>query len=130
MWKLKNFYNDVDNVKVKVDLPKNVELTGKIFPEEESEKFAFDSQSREIVWEAGDLKMSQGVAGTPTPNISFQVRFRPDGTQGGQTPDIVGEAKISGQDQWTGASLKATAPPVNTTLPDDETISEQQGIVQ
>lgn len=129
-WQAENFYNDVQNVKVKANLPQNVELTGKIFPEEDSSKFAFDSQSREIVWEIGDLKMSQGVAGTPAPNISFQIKLTPSGAQRGQTPEIISEAKISGQDQWTEETLKYTAPAINTTLPDDETVSGGQGIIQ
>jgi hypothetical protein len=44
---------------VKAVLPQEVELTGKIFPEDQTPKFTFDSQSREIVWDVGDL--GQGV---------------------------------------------------------------------
>ena len=130
MWQAKNYYNDVKNVKVKATLAENVELTGKIFPEDESNKFAFDSQSREIVWETGDLKMSQGVAGTSAPNISFQIAFTPDETQRGSTPELISEAKITGEDTWTGVTLEATAPAINTTLPDDPTITEEMGMIK
>ena len=130
MWQVENYYNDVKNVKVKATLSENSELTGKIFPEEKSEKFAFDSQSREIVWETGDLKMSQGVAGTPAPNISFQIKFRPDETQRGIATELISQAKITGEDTWTGATLEATSPAINTTLPDDPTITEEMGIIQ
>ena len=129
MWQVKNFYNDVKNAKVKASLPENTELTGKIFPEETASKFAFDSESREIVWEVGDLKMSEGIAGTPAPNISFQIKFTPSEDQKGQTPKIIGEAEITGQDQWTGEMIGAIAPAVNTSLPDDETITGEEGIV-
>lgn len=128
-WLVKNYYNEVKNIKVKATLPQNVKLTSKIFPEAESEKFTFDSVSREIVWEVGELRVGQGVL-NPAPNISFQIVFRPDLTQKGKIPEIISEAKISGADQWTGETLEAIAQAVDTTLPDDPTVSEEQGIVQ
>lgn len=130
IWQVKNYYNDVQNVKVKSILPENAELTGKIFPEEMISKFSFDSQSREMVWEVGDLRMSEGVAGTQAPNLSFQISFTPQAIQRGTSPQIIGEAIITGQDQWTGQDLESRAPAVNTTLPDDDTVNGEKGIVQ
>ncbi len=130
MWQAQNFYNDVNNVKVKAVLPPYVSLTGKIFPEDAASSFTFDSQSREIVWAVGDMKMSQGAEGTAAPNISFQINLVPTGSQVAQTPEIIGQAQISGQDQWTSETIEATAPARNTTLPDDETIKAGQGLVQ
>jgi len=129
IWLAKNYYNEVKNVKVKAFLPQNVKLTGKIFPEEAIEKFTFDSQSREIVWNVGDLKVGNGVL-NPAPNISFQVEFTPDETQRRSIPDLISEAKISGEDSWTGEDIEAINPSINTTLPDDETITEEMGRVQ
>jgi len=129
MWQVKNYYNDVKNVKVKATLPKNVKLTGKIFPEEATEKFTFDSQSREIVWNAGDLKVAQGIL-SPALNIAFQVVLTPDSTQIGQTPEIIGQAKLEGEDSWTKETLRQTASNINTTLPDYQTITEEMGRVQ
>ena len=129
IWQAKNYYNEVKDVKVKATLPQNVKPTGKIFPEEATEKFFFDSQSREIVWNLGDLKVGQGVL-NPAPNISFQIEFLPEESQRGSTPDLISQAKITGEDSWTGESLEAVSPPLNTTLPDDETITEEMGIIQ
>ena len=129
IWLVKNYYSDIKDVKVKATLPPQVILTGKIFPEEELAKFTFDSQSREIVWSVGDLERGKGVL-TPGPNISFQVEFTPDETQRGKTPEIIGQAKITGEDSWTEMTLQSTAQALNTTLPDDPTITEEMGIVQ
>jgi hypothetical protein len=129
-WRAENFYNDVQNVKVKATLPSNVELTGKIFPEEASSKFAFDSESREIVWDIGELKVSQGTAGTPAPNISFQVKLTPSSSQKGETPEIISQARMSGQDQWTGAILESASPAIDTSLPDDEAVNPEMGVVE
>jgi len=129
IWQVKNYYNEVKNVKVKATLPQNVKLTGKIFPEEETEKFTFDSQSREIVWNVGDLKVAQGVL-SPAPNIIFQVALTPDSAQIGRSAEIIGQAKIEGEDSWTKETLRETASNVNTTLPDDQTVTEEMGIVR
>lgn len=126
-WQVQNYYNKVKEVKVRSKLPKNVELIGKIFPEDEAPEFTYDPQSREIVWSLGDL--DPGIIENG-PNISFQVRLTPTRDQRGETPDIIGEAKISGEDDFTGEKIENTSPAINTTLPDDKTISEKEGMVQ
>ena len=49
LWQAKNFYNDLENTKVKAVLPEECKLTGEIFPKEA--KLSFDFKSREIVWD-------------------------------------------------------------------------------
>jgi len=129
IWQVKNYYSDVKDVKVKAVLPTQVNLTGKIFPEEEASKFSFDSQSREIVWVVGNLERGKGVL-SPGPNIAFQIEFSPEVSQVGRTPEIIGQAKISGEDSWTEMTLQFTASAINTTLPDDPNITEGMGRVQ
>jgi hypothetical protein len=34
-------------------------------------------------------------------------------------PEIIKEAKIIGEDQWTGETIEGTAPGITTALPDD-----------
>ena len=126
-WQAKNFYNDVKNLKVKANLPSQVRLTGEISSKEA--KFSFDPQSREIVWEIGELALGSGISG-PGPEISFQVALTPTSAQRGKTPELISQVKIIGEDVWTGEIVEATADPVNTSLPDDPTISEEMGKVQ
>ena len=127
VWQAKNYYNDVKNTKVKAVLPPEVKLTGKIFPEDS--RLTFDSQSREIVWEVGDLEAGKGVL-NEAPNVSFQVSLTPTPYQIGQIPEICGLAKISGGDDWTGKMLEATSPAIDTTLSAGQSIGEEGGIVQ
>jgi len=129
MWQVKNWNNDLKNVKVKATLPPEVKLTGKIFPETEASKFAFDPESREIVWEIGDLSAGKGPS-EPGPNIAFQIALIPTLEQRGKSPILIGKAKVSAEDLWTEATLERISNPVDTTLPDDPTINEQQGIIQ
>ncbi len=127
MWQVKNFYNNVNSVTVKAKLSKNVKLTGEIFPEDEESKFTFDSGSREIIWRIGDLQVGKGVLNS-APNIAFQVAFSPDSSQRGQIPNIIGEAEIIGQDDWTKEILTFSTNSIDTSLPDDPTV--ENGVVQ
>ena len=129
IWQVKNFNNDLKNVKVKSTLPPEVKLTGKIFPEDQSSKFAFDLQSREIVWEVGDLMAGKGVS-EAGPVVAFQIALTPTLAQKGQKATLIGEAKVLAEDQWTEATIERISGPIDTTLPDDATVSEQQGIIQ
>ncbi|MDO8639298.1 MAG: hypothetical protein Q7R53_00080 [bacterium] len=128
-WQVKNYFNDTGNVKVKAILPREVKLTGKIFPEEQASKFSFDSQSREVVWDVGEMAGGEGVKNSP-PNISFQVMLTPTASQRGAVAELIGQATITGDDQWTRDSVLAVSSAITTGLSDDDSVSEQQGIVQ
>lgn len=126
-WHIRNHYSDVKNVKVKAVLPKNVELNGSVFPQEQFEKFSFDSQSREILWLAGDLIKGVGVT-EPPKTIAFKVVFTPDITQQGFVPNLINQATITGEDVWTGTVVEGTDSAINTSLPDDSSVAN--GVVQ
>ena len=127
IWQAKNFYNDVNDVKIKAKLSNNARLTGLIFPEEETLKFTFDLESKEIVWEIGDLKVGRGVLNS-APNIAFQIAFTPSAYQAGQVPELVSSAEIIGEDSWTKETIKSTAKGISTSLPDDSIVGS--GVVQ
>jgi len=129
IWQVKNYYSDVKNVKVKATLPSQVSLTGKIFPEEMTSKFSFDSQSKEIVWSIGDLERGAGVFNSGK-TLAFQIAFSPQESQRDQTPEIIGEVKIGSLDTWTESEIEGTSPAITTALPDDPTIKEEMKIVQ
>ena len=115
-WQVKNYYNDVKNVKVRATLSQGVALTGKILPESEISKFSFDSNSREIVWTvANDLAAGTGVLNTP-PNVSFQISLTPSISQEGKTITLINKAKITGEDQWTGRNIEWEGQAIDTTL--------------
>ncbi len=127
IWQMENCCNDVKNVKVKAVLPINVTLTGQIFPEDT--RLTFDSDSREIIWEIGDLGDGQTPIMEPQ-SCAFQISLRPTPIQRGKTAQIIGEAQITGEDQWTEETVTSDMPAIDTSLPDDKTVKEQQGVVQ
>ena len=129
MWRVKNHHNKVQNVEMKAVLPKNVKLTGEIFPEAELENFTFDSDSREIVWKVGEMEVGRGII-NPAPNVSFQITFTPDEFQIGKTPDLIGPIEVTGKDLWTGQVLRDVDEAIDTTLPDDPLVTKAMGIVE
>ena len=116
IWQVKNYFNDLKNVKVKAVLPSNVRLTGKIFPESESSRFAFDSGSREIVWMIGDMEAGTGIF-NDGPNIAFQISLTPDSSQRNTNALLINEARISGEDQWTESAIEVESDSVKIESP-------------
>jgi len=126
LWQVKNYLNDLNNVKVKAILPSNVQPTGNLFPEDS--KFTFDSVSREAIWNIGGIDAHQGMGKIPL-TLAFQVRLTPEASQAGSTAVLVEKAGIVGQDKFTEDILESEAFKIDTSLPDDESVDVQQGIV-
>ena len=126
-WHIKNSCNGLRNVKIKSVLPKNIRPTGKIFPEDA--KFTFDSKSREIIWNIESVEAFQGFNGSPL-TLAFQIEFIPYLAQEGEIPNLIGETEILAEDSFTQEILREKVSPIKTTLPDDETVSEEEGIVE
>lgn len=124
-WQIENLYNDVKNAKVRASLPEGVELTGEVHPEEEEEDFTFDSESREILWDVGDIKGRSSLK-----SISFQVVLEPDEDQAGLVVPLVEEVKVTAEDEWTEKEVSAIDSAVDTSLPDDDAVEAEDGIVE
>ncbi len=127
-WKLKNFYNDLRNTKVKAILPSWVSLTGQLLPRNSS--FVFDSQSREIIWDLGEIKAGQGANGTDSPSLSFQVSLTPTASQLGQVSEIITRAQAFGDDTWTQKLINSEIKTTNSGSLSDPNFNYSQGIIQ
>ncbi len=132
VWEVKNHYNDLKDVVMKAELPGNVELTGEISPEEEKDNFTFDVVSREIVWRVNDDKTTKAGSGvlTSAPRIAFQISLKPYSSQEGEIVDLIRRAVVQGEDQWTKQIIRDTDPSIDTSLPDDPSVSENEGEVE
>jgi hypothetical protein len=108
IWRVKNYYNQLKDVKVKATLPVQVNLTGQIMPQ----KLTFDPNTREILWEIGELPPGTGIE--KPYQIAFQISFKPTSDQVGKPAVLINEASISGDDEWTEEPLQITIPPLTT----------------
>jgi len=127
IWQVKNNYNDVKGVRARAVLGSNVRLTGRIFPEDA--RLTFDSNSREVVWELDDLAAGRGILDS-APSVAFQIEFTPASSQKGTIPILVGLAKVTGEDEFTNLVVSGESSSIDASLPDDDTVSPQQGVVQ
>ncbi len=116
-WRVKNYLNNVKNVKVKAVLPREVSLNDMIVPESQASHFSFDSMSREIIWLAGDLTSNSQAS------LSFQVALTPSQSQRGSLASLIGQATAFAEDQFTKAVSQTSVSGVNTSLPDDQSNS-------
>jgi len=129
-WQVKNYYSNVGAAGARAVLPPEAQLVpGKIFPENQTDKLAYDQTTREIVWTIGDMSAGQGLISNPL-NVSFQVAVTPMNSQIGGTAGIIGQAVIRGTDGWADIALESIAPAVDTASLSDPMLIENSGIVQ
>jgi len=122
-WQVKNYLNNVKNVKIKALLPEGVSLSDNMVPENQAYNFSLDSLSREIVWLAGDLVSGSQIS------LSFQIALTPSLSQKGMLAGIINQATIFAEDQSTGAVIQSIIPSLDTSLPDNQSNSGK-GVVQ
>jgi hypothetical protein len=103
-WKVKSFYTDIKNAKVKARLAPGVEMSEKILPQEAN--LTFDSSSRELLWNIGDLQAYTGLF-SPPKEVSFQIKFTPTQNQESTLAPLISEVVISGEDDFTGRSISS-----------------------
>ncbi len=129
-WQAKNYYSSVKGVAAKAVLPPEAQfIAGKIFPEDQAGRLAYDEASREITWMLGDMTAGQGLVSNPL-NVSFQVAVTPMNSQVGGTAGIIGQAAIKGNDSWTETVLESISPAADTASLSDIGAGQNSGIVQ
>lgn len=129
LWRLKNYYSDVKDVKVKAKLPSWVELTGKIFPTEESKNFVFNSSNNKVIWTVGDLERGSGVLKLGK-TLAFQIAFLPQEIHRGKSPELIFEIELEGLDSWTTAKLENKLPGITTASLEEARQNTEKGIVK
>ena len=108
IWGVKNYYNQLKDVKMRAILPENISLTGQIEPQ----KLTFDSKTREILWEIGELPSGTGVE--EPYQIAFQIRLKPNKDQAGGYATLINQATFTAIDEWTEQELSKEISPLTT----------------
>lgn len=123
-WQLLNISNDVSNVTVEAYLPPSISWEGKIRPNGEDLKY--EAATGKVTWTIGALSSAVGVL-SPVRQVAFQIGFVPSIGQVGSLAPIVQPAKLSGQDNFTGAQLSGLTGELRTDLPDDPMVGDTKG---
>lgn len=124
IWTVEGGVSRVTDLKLKANLPENVSLTGKIFPQQESTKFSFDPEKREILWTIDVLEAKEKRS------LAFQVALSPTEKDRGKIPVLVGTLNATGKDSWTETEVNATSKEITTLLSEDSLISPDKAKVE
>lgn len=116
IWSLTNSFNTLSQAKVQAELPPNVKWTGLTDPA--IENVTFDSNTRQIVWNAGDLRSGTGLNSEPR-QVAFQISVEPSLSQVGDAIVLLGPSYFSADDRYTGKQIQFNVPSVTSRFATD-----------
>ncbi len=126
-WKAANTLNEVKDAIVETLLPKNVFFEQKVYPA--ASNLIYNSQTHSVIWNIGTLKPGTGSF-IPTATVTFGISIIPQETQRGLPAELLEQATFTGRDTFTNELVKYLAPPLDTSLPQDQGMREGDGIVE
>ncbi len=94
----------------------------------DKEKFYYNPETREIVWEIPKLEANTGII-LPAKEIVFQISITPEEDNIGRVMEIMKEVKATSYDEFTENIINTLDSGLTTELPDDYSIGVEEGIV-
>lgn len=119
-----NTSNDLKDAKITGTLPDFVSWNGKV----SESGVTYDSVSREVTWDIGDVKAGVGYD-TEILSNAFQVTLLPSITQIGATPHLITNIQLVGTDNFTGQTITKTASAVTIQIEDTDSSGFEYGKV-
>ncbi len=127
VWRIKPSYSDLGSVSIRAALPPKVSLVGKTFPQDA--KLVVEASTDELLWDVGSVRA--GSATDLGPSIAFQIMLKPESSDLGKTMPLISAARLLGADSWSGAEVAYdTSATIDTTLPDDSSLSNNSGLIR
>ena len=114
-WTLSNSSNSITQAQAKASLPVYVKWVGKA--QGTTENISYNETTREVIWNIGTVRPNTGF--DTNREASFVVSLVPSLSQVGSVPQLVKDVYLSGQDSFTGTTVKSTRGPLTTFLPND-----------
>lgn len=113
-----NSFNNVNGVTYKTTLPSYVNWLGKVYPESAAQNVKYNPDTRELVWNLGD--MSPGVGfNTSAKEFSYQISITPSISQVGTAPTVINGQKVSGNDTYTNTVVEHLTQGLSTDIQQD-----------
>ncbi len=116
VWSLSNTSNNISKAQVISTLPPWVRFIGTVSPD--SEDLTYNSNSKQIIWNIGNLPRGTGIAG-PARQVSFQLAFTPSLSQLGTVPVIINDAVLTGHDDFANVDVRVNKTSLDTRLGED-----------
>ncbi|MEI6316330.1 MAG: hypothetical protein WCO65_01220 [bacterium] len=115
-WTITNSANTLSDAVASATLPTYVDWMSSYYPTNDG--LSYDDTTRLVTWKMGQVVSGTGFSGNPR-TVSFQVRLNPSTSQIGSVPKLILDTSVSAQDTFTGETLSATKPALNTRLQND-----------
>ncbi len=100
----------------------------KIMPEMKEERFYYNSETKEVIWEMPKLEANTGNV-SPAKEVVFQISIKPTSLDVGKVLKIMNETEASGYDEFIGKEIQTSDSELTTELPDDDSIGIKEGVV-
>jgi len=124
VWTVTNTSNAISNAQVRSSLPSYVKWLGVTT---DDDKIVYNPVGGEVLWNIGTiLPNAQGVSSR---EVAFQVAFVPSANQVNSVPTIVNDAILTGEDEFTGLTLRDVRSSLNTRLSTDSNFENGDELV-
>lgn len=126
-WYIRNYSTDLSAVTISAPLASGVRWTG-------VEKSNLDSvplyndRTNIVEWTIDKIPATRGALDDPI-EATFQVELTPNITQVGSYADLLGQTILKATDDFTGVQITAVANKIDTSLANDPTVGQGQGVV-
>lgn len=124
---LTNYSSDMSNIEVTAPLQDGVVFSG-VMKSNTTDQPQIDEEGGQIIWKIQNLVATSGITGEP-PEAIFQVEVHPTADKAGLYMPLIGTVQVKAIDDFTGQLISVTGLGVDTRLPADKTVSENQGRV-
>ncbi len=121
IWSVVNSSNDLTNAIVKASLPNYVHFLSKVTPQDE--QISYDARTGEVKWQLGAVKAGSGLT-LPVREVAFQVGFTPSLSQADLIVPLIGDATLTGTDDFTQVARASTKSQLTTELSTDPKAKE------
>jgi len=127
---LANSSNILKDAQLTTVLPSYVEWKNSIAPSVERNNVSYDTTTRKLTWELGELRAGLGVGNNLPRELSFQVELTPSASQVGSHVDLTKEVILSGTDAFTGTELSYKKNSVTNQLQNRDVVGASGEITQ
>lgn len=127
-WQITNYSNDLDRVLVKTILPEGVGWLNKKIGAGAS-TLEYSDRTNELTWNVGKIQAGTGFLFDHY-EVIFQVGLTPSVRNINSAMPVVSESSLTAEDAFTGISITATSPVLQTDMPSDPVVGLQKSRVQ
>lgn len=121
---ISNTTNIVKDGVVRMKIPNYVQYNGVYLPN--TENITYDSVTRTITWNVGDLSQKNGYGGVVPRKSSFQLSIIPSISQAGTAPSLVQDIQFTGTDSFTGKQIREDGLSISTQISDAKDFYDAQ----